>query len=45
MEAKKNYTKPQLKSQKIELGVFGSYCDEWLPPNKGDDTPFDWTNG
>ena len=38
MEAKKDYAKPELKSQKIELGVFG--CYEWEPPNQGELQPF-----
>ena len=28
MDAKKSYTRPELKSQKIELGVFGNYGDD-----------------
>ena len=40
---KKDYAKPELKSQKIELGVFGSY--NWEPPNEGEWQPFDWTYG
>lgn len=43
MEGKKNYTKPALKSQRIELGVFG--CYNWLPPNEGEFQPFDWSVG
>ena len=39
MEAKRIYAKPELKSQKIELGVFGTYCDR-LPPNEGYCKPF-----
>ena len=40
MEGKRDYTKPELKSQKIELGVFGCYV--WEPPNEGEKQPFDW---
>ena len=35
MEARKVYTKPELKSQQINLGVFGSYCD-YQPDGKVD---------
>lgn len=27
MDAKKIYTKPQLTTVRVELGVFGSYCN------------------
>ena len=43
METKKGYSKPELKSQKIQLGVFG--CYDWAPPNRGEDTPYIWQFG
>ena len=40
MKAKKTYTTPQLKSQKVELGVFGDYGTQPIKPIRDDTIPW-----